>query len=344
MRQHSKRLGSCKRLYPRGDRQYGPAGLDGWHRSSGGRTQWQKARTVTSASAIGQRSLRLGPPREISCLRTLFLSASRTRMPGRSSMVSSSQCGTSENPVVRTGFVNAELAKLAVNTYVATKISFANVLAQICERLPDANVDVVTSILQVRSTHRPWLSDWRVKLWRTMLPRRCSCFCSLGRRTRCTERSRHSRRCGQGDRSSPRASRPKHNLAGEYTAICGVSFKLHTGVFDGSPAIWIARQLKEAGYRVVLYDQFTEQVRMKYGQDFEIAPTFEDCVRRSATVVLALPDREFARLGPAVLLSDGSRRTVIDCWRILDREKIEPLARYYAFGLGPRSEMGDETR
>ncbi len=44
-------------------------------------------------------------------------------------------------------FVNAEVTKLAVNTYVTTKISFANMLARISERLPGADVDVITSAL-----------------------------------------------------------------------------------------------------------------------------------------------------------------------------------------------------
>ena len=47
----------------------------------------------------------------------------------------------------RMNFVNAELAKLSVNAYVTTKISFANMLARICERLPGSDVDVVTRAL-----------------------------------------------------------------------------------------------------------------------------------------------------------------------------------------------------
>ena len=48
-------------------------------------------------------------------------------------------------PVIRRmNFVNAELAKISVNTFVTTKISYANMLADICDRLPGADVDVVT--------------------------------------------------------------------------------------------------------------------------------------------------------------------------------------------------------
>src|SRR5436190_5754910 len=44
----------------------------------------------------------------------------------------------------RMNFVNAELTKISVNTYVTTKISYANMLADICDRIAGADVDVVT--------------------------------------------------------------------------------------------------------------------------------------------------------------------------------------------------------
>src|SRR5262249_2828965 len=45
----------------------------------------------------------------------------------------------------RMSFVNAELTKISVNTYVTTKISYANMLAEMCDRLPGADVDVVSA-------------------------------------------------------------------------------------------------------------------------------------------------------------------------------------------------------
>src|SRR5205809_3843065 len=50
-------------------------------------------------------------------------------------------------PVARMSFVNAELAKISVNTFVTTKIAYANMLARMCERLPGADVDVVTNAI-----------------------------------------------------------------------------------------------------------------------------------------------------------------------------------------------------
>ena len=41
--------------------------------------------------------------------------------------------------IVHMNFINAELTKLSVNTFVTTKISYANMLAEICEMLPGAD-------------------------------------------------------------------------------------------------------------------------------------------------------------------------------------------------------------
>ena len=57
--------------------------------------------------------------------------------------------GVCENdpPFRRMSLVNAELTKIAVNTYVTMKISYANALAELCERLPGADVEAVTGAL-----------------------------------------------------------------------------------------------------------------------------------------------------------------------------------------------------
>src|SRR5579863_101212 len=50
-------------------------------------------------------------------------------------------------PASRMSIINAELAKIGVNTYLTLKISFANMLAALCEELPGGDVDAVTSAL-----------------------------------------------------------------------------------------------------------------------------------------------------------------------------------------------------
>ena len=56
-----------------------------------------------------------------------------------------------DTPCARMSLENAELTKISVNTYVTTKITFANMLAEMCEKLPGGNVDVVTNALGLDS-------------------------------------------------------------------------------------------------------------------------------------------------------------------------------------------------
>ena len=51
---------------------------------------------------------------------------------------------TSNSPVVyRMNLINAEVVKIAINTYITTKISFANMLSELCSKLPNADGEVV---------------------------------------------------------------------------------------------------------------------------------------------------------------------------------------------------------
>jgi UDPglucose 6-dehydrogenase len=50
-------------------------------------------------------------------------------------------------PIERTSFINAEIAKIAINSYITMKITFANLLAEICENTDGADVDEVTRII-----------------------------------------------------------------------------------------------------------------------------------------------------------------------------------------------------
>ena len=54
-------------------------------------------------------------------------------------------------PCRRMSIENAEITKVALNTFVTTKITFANMLADMCERLPGGDVDVVTGALGLDS-------------------------------------------------------------------------------------------------------------------------------------------------------------------------------------------------
>ncbi len=61
----------------------------------------------------------------------------------------------SDVPVARMDTTSAEVAKLAVNTFVTTKISYANMIGEICEGLPGADAGLVTAAVGLDSRIGP---------------------------------------------------------------------------------------------------------------------------------------------------------------------------------------------
>jgi nucleotide sugar dehydrogenase len=52
-----------------------------------------------------------------------------------------------EVPVAAMSIVDAEVTKIAINTFITTKISYANMIGEVCEQLPGADASVVTAAL-----------------------------------------------------------------------------------------------------------------------------------------------------------------------------------------------------
>jgi len=239
--------------------------------------------------------------------------------------------------VARMNFVNAELTKLSVNTFVTTKISYANMLAEICEKLPGADVDVITAALGLDSRIGGKYLKGAVGYGGPCFPRDNVAFISLARRcgvepvlaeaTDAVNRRQATRLAGLVRSLLP---------AGGAAGILGLSYKPSTNVIEHSPGILLAKQLAGAGVPVVVYDPIAmDNARAEIGEKVDFACSMQECASRASVLVITTPWEEFRRLAPEDLSSSLGRPAVIDCWRILPGESFEATADYVTVGLGP---------
>jgi len=250
--------------------------------------------------------------------------------------------GICENsPAIRRmNFVNAELTKLSVNTFITTKISYANMLAEVCEQLPGGDVDVVTSAIGCDSRIGRQCLKGAVGYGGPCFPRDNSAFAMLARQlgvpaqlaeaTDAVNRRQVARIADLALAALP---------AGGTVAILGLSYKPDTSVVDESPGLAVAAHLAGEGVRVRLYDPAgIPNARRFLGDSVMYASSAEECARGADVLIVATPWKEFYDLSPAVF--DGARRrpTVIDCWRLLPQEKFERVADYLSVGVGPARE------
>jgi UDPglucose 6-dehydrogenase len=239
--------------------------------------------------------------------------------------------------VRRMNFVNAELTKLSVNTFVTTKISYANMLAEICEKLEGADADVVTGALGVDSRIGSKYLKGALGYGGPCFPRDNIAFAALGRREGVNATLAEATDA-VNRRQTLRLSEIvlEHLPAGGRAAVLGLAYKPGTPVVEQSPGLLLARELSGRRVPVVVYDpEAMPLARAALGDSVEYANSMADCARNADVLVIATPWEEFRSLEPRHF-SGSASATVIDCWRMLPQDVFASETRYITLGTGSR--------
>jgi UDPglucose 6-dehydrogenase len=233
--------------------------------------------------------------------------------------------GVCENdpPFRRMSTVNAELTKIAVNTYVTTKISYANTLADMCERLPGANVDVVTDALGLDTRIGRKYLRGAIAYGGPCFPRDNKAFAVLARDVGAEPLLAEATTAVNVAQTDRLARIVQSRLkAGDSVGILGLAYKPDTGVIDESPGVALARQLALEGHDVRVYDPVaTDAALRSLGDAVQASASVAELLEQSDVVVIATPWPEFAELPLESLDRERERLVVIDCWRLLSEER-----------------------
>lgn len=240
-------------------------------------------------------------------------------------------------PVRRMSFVNAELAKIAVNTFVTTKITYANTLARICERLPGADADVVTAALGLDTRIGPKYLKGALGFGGPCFPRDNVAFNALAR-----DNGVHALLAEATDRFNRQQvgwladQMLQHLPSGGRVGILGLAYKPETNVVEESQGVAFARYFLEQGVPVVVYDPAAlDAARPLLSGAITFASSAEECARQADLLLIATAWDEFRRLSPRSLKDSGRRPVVVDCWRILPEAEFAERAELIVLGRGP---------
>ena len=242
-------------------------------------------------------------------------------------------------PILQMSVINAEMVKVCLNCYLTMKISFANSLANICEKIPGANVDTITRALGTDRRIAPYYLRGGLGFGGTCFPRDTKAFIALARRfgndaelIRAVERINEFQ-----DRHLEEVVLSHVPFTGERAvSILGLAFKPNTPVIEESPAIKLIEGLLRQGIKVSVYDPLAmESTRAMLGNRIEYANSVQDCLSRSYLCVIATPWEEFRCIDDSYITYNPT--IIIDCWRALDRSRLGERVRYIAWGIGDMS-------
>jgi UDPglucose 6-dehydrogenase len=244
--------------------------------------------------------------------------------------------------VARMNFINAEITKLAVNTYITTKISYANMLARLCEKLPEADVSVVTYALGLDSRIGSKYLKGAVSYGGPCFPRDNRAFAALAARSGAfSDLAVATERFNRSQIGALASLVKSYQSSGDPIGILGLTYKPDTDVFEESFGLLLAQELASANLPVIVFDPSADlPLAFAAHKSVRIAASAEDCIAQSAVVVLATPWQQFRDLSISAWMQPfrsgpsfhGTQRVVIDCWRALPHLEGSQSVHYVRLG------------
>jgi UDPglucose 6-dehydrogenase len=243
------------------------------------------------------------------------------------------------NPqIARMNFINAELTKIAVNSFITTKITFANMLAELSEKIPGGDVDIVTGALGLDTRIGKRYLKGGLGYGGPCFPRDNAALAYVARRLRAWAGIPRAT-----DIFNKRIVKQLFGIVrskvskGAAVGILGLSYKPLSNVTEESQAFLLAEKLIKAKIKVILYDPLAmDSLKRAFGNRAIYAKSPKEAVRSSRVIVIANPDPEFIKLQNSVFTRPKRPLAVIDCWRLLRGHRLDKLAgiEYIPLGIG----------
>ena len=237
-------------------------------------------------------------------------------------------------PVVITDLRTAEMIKYVSNAYLATRVSFANEVARLCEAL---EVESETVLLGAGMDPRIGSAFFRpgVGYGGSCLPKDVSALChvadSLGIPLRLLNSVQHVN-TQQKKHVVNSLRQLLHGLEGRTIAVWGLTFKSGTDDLRDSPAVEVVALLRNEGAIVRCYDPAVPQVGERIAEVTLLQSAEEACRGAQAICILTdWPQFREVDLKRARLYMAGD--VLYDGWNVVERRAAERAGFRYG-GIG----------
>ncbi|MGB9622243.1 MAG: UDP-glucose dehydrogenase family protein [Candidatus Bathyarchaeia archaeon] len=246
--------------------------------------------------------------------------------------------GEEAPPIIRTNLSTAELIKYANNAFLATKISFINTVANICEKIQGADVKTVAGAIGLDKRIGPLFLNAGLGYGGYCLPKDLKALISfskgLGYDPVLLDAVEDVNEA-QPNKVVEIARSLLGGLKDKKVAILGLAFKPNTDDVRGAVSVKIIRRLLEEKAKVVAYDpSATDNARKIFREEIVFAASVADCLKDTDCCIIVTEWEEFKNLQPEDFIERMRNPLVIDGRRIFNPELFEDRLKFAAIGLG----------
>jgi UDPglucose 6-dehydrogenase len=238
-------------------------------------------------------------------------------------------------PLVRTDVASAEMIKLAANAFLATKISFINEIANVCEETGADVLEVARGMGLDQRIGTHFLKPG-IGFGGSCFPKDVSALKQLAGNsgyhfqllTAVIEVNELQKRRVVG-----KLQKHLGSLVGKQIALLGLAFKSNTDDMREASSLVLSARLQADGAKVRAYDPVAEEQARKLMGGVEFADDALDAVDGADACVLVTEWPEFAELDWSEVARRMSGRLVIDGRNFIDPDAVKAAGFIYE-GIG----------
>ena len=237
--------------------------------------------------------------------------------------------------IVRTDVASAEMIKLASNAFLATKISFINEIANVCEGV-GADVSEVARGMGLDGRIGPQFLQAGIGYGGSCFPKDVSALKMLAGNT-----GYHFQLLNsvievnelQKRRVISKLSKHLGSLVGKRVALLGLAFKPNTDDMREASSLVLSARLQGEGASVVAYDPVAEGPAGQMLPSVELMASATEALEGADAAILVTEWPEFAQLDWEELVGRMSNPLIVDGRNFLDSARLRAAGFTYE-GIG----------
>jgi UDPglucose 6-dehydrogenase len=221
---------------------------------------------------------------------------------------------------------------------LATKISFINTVANICEQIPGADVKVVAKAMGLDKRIGPFFLDAGLGYGGSCFPKDVKALIASSKKHGYKPELLDA--VEEVNKTQPLKAvefcrQPLGSLGGKRIAILGLAFKPDTDDMREARVIPIVNQLLKESAKVVAYDPVAISVAKTIFHDkIQYAESAFECIKGADACIIVTEWEEFKKLTPEDFTKNMKHPILVDGRRIFNPETFKTKMRFVALGLG----------
>ena len=241
-------------------------------------------------------------------------------------------------PIIITNHQTAEMIKYANNSFLATKISFINQIASICQAIPDTNIDDIAETIGLDPRIGNLFLNAGPGYGGSCLPKDINAIINLSSKIGVEPILLNAVEKTNKLQISNVVVLIKQNIEeikGKKITILGVAFKPDTDDIRDSMSIELIRRLMKSGANVTIHDpKALDNARKIFHGNAKYATSISSALKNCQCAVIMTKWKQYEKINNKTI-KHMNKKFIIDSRRILSNKNLD--AKYYAIGLGQKT-------